>query len=131
MANEIERLEFTRATKEAALDRQDNRCASCAAWINRLGGDGLGWVIFGEWVQAHHVVPAISGGDASLANCVIICKACHYSAHGGGAFKQSKESWMKGSPSDYPCYHGTKAFNPRGIQLAREMDKRFNNGPLR
>lgn len=41
------------------------------------------------------------------------------------------EAQTKGSPSEYLGYHGTEVFDPRGIQLAREMDKRFNTGAMK
>jgi hypothetical protein len=127
----VKRDEFSSKTKEAALKRQDNRCASCGVWIRKPERGGIGWVpVFGEWTRAHHVVPAVSGGDASVANCVIICQACHYSAHGGGAYKKSKAIWMKGRSSDYPRYNGIKVPNSEGARLAQEMDDRFGR-PLK
>jgi hypothetical protein len=69
-----------------ALSRQKHRCASCGTRISGLGLSGAEQHRFGESVEAHHVIPHKFGGPITVANCVIICRACHLSAHQGGRF---------------------------------------------
>ena len=118
------RAEFTQKTMDEALYRQDNRCGSCGAYIHSFGKDSARGHAFGEWVEAHHIRHANAGGNASLQNCVIICKSCHYSAH-GSVFQDNSET-MQGKPKDFPCYNGTKS--SECAELARQMDKKFG-GP--
>jgi HNH endonuclease len=61
---------------------------------------------FGEWGEAHHIRHANVGGDASLENCVVICRSCHYSAHGGGDYRDNSEQ-MQGREGDFPYFRGT------------------------
>jgi HNH endonuclease len=117
----MQRKEFSRKTMQAALQRQDSRCASCGVFISNLGKDP-GMHVFGECAQAHHVRHANAGGDASVENCVLICTSCHYSAHGGGEYRDNSET-MQGTPRDFPCYGGLK--DSSCMKLAREMDERF------
>jgi len=30
-----------------------------------------------SWCEVHHVIPWEQGGETSLANCVMVCRACH------------------------------------------------------
>jgi len=30
-----------------------------------------------SWCEVHHVIPWEQGGQTSLANCVMVCRACH------------------------------------------------------
>jgi len=103
----MKRAEFSKSTMKAALVRQEHRCASCGTPIVTLGREP-GLHAFGEWGEAHHVRHARAGGDASLENCVIICWSCHYSAHGGGDYRDNSEQ-MQGSEGDFPGYYGAKA----------------------
>ena len=79
-------LPFPRPVQEAALSRQKGRCASCGSRISGLGRSGTEQHRFGESVEAHHVIPHKLGGPLTFENCVIICRACHLSAHQGGRF---------------------------------------------
>jgi 5-methylcytosine-specific restriction endonuclease McrA len=117
----MKRKEFTDRTIKAALRRQDSRCASCGTRVYKLGKEP-GPHAFGEWVEAHHVRHANAGGDSSVENCVVICQSCHYSAHGGGDYRDNSEM-MQGTRDDFPCYDGTK--EPRCMKLAAEMDEKF------
>lgn len=37
-----------------------------------------------SWCEVHHVVPWEQGGATSLANCVMVCRACHRLVHHAG-----------------------------------------------
>src|SRR5262249_46866974 len=100
----MKRAEFSQATMKAALARQANRCASCGTPIAMLG-KRPDLHEFGEWGEAHHIRHARAGGDASLQNCVIICWSCHYSAHGGGDYRDNSEQ-MQGCESDFLFFRG-------------------------
>jgi 5-methylcytosine-specific restriction endonuclease McrA len=95
--------EFPTGTKQQALLRQKNRCASCGARIFRLGNAAASSHKFGEGAQAHHVKHIKFGGTASLDNCVILCQSCHYSAHEGGNYRFGT---VIGTRSDFPFFNG-------------------------
>lgn len=59
------RLEFTRATKEAGLERCKGKCEVC------------GMEFRGERAEFHHALEASLGGDNSLSNLVVLHKRCH------------------------------------------------------
>ncbi|MGQ0484935.1 MAG: HNH endonuclease [Hyphomicrobiales bacterium] len=90
-----------------------------------IGEGGLAWHVFGERADAHHIKHANAGGTGQLANCIILCRSCHYSVHGGGTFTVNSGT-MQGRQSDYVCYDGNS--NACG-KLAAELDKRFNTSP--
>ncbi len=95
--------EFSRATQRAALERQQNRCASCGTAIAALGNAGRAEHAFGEGVQAHHLLPIRSGGTNAVENCVILCGSCHYSAHEGGNYRSGT---VVGWEDDFPHFRG-------------------------
>ncbi|MCC6350783.1 MAG: HNH endonuclease [Candidatus Eisenbacteria bacterium] len=95
--------EFSRGTMESALARQANQCASCGTPITWLGEDGRLDHRFGESGQAHHLTPVRLGGTNSERNCVILCQACHYSAHEGGNYAHGT---VLGHDTDFPHYAG-------------------------
>jgi 5-methylcytosine-specific restriction endonuclease McrA len=95
--------EFPLRTQQRALARQKNRCASCGTAIARLGAAGRKDHAFGEAAQAHHIRHVKLGGSNSLQNCVVLCEACHYSAHEGGNFRFGT---VIGRRSDFPHYRG-------------------------
>jgi len=37
-----------------------------------------------SWCEVHHVIPWEQGGETSLANCVMVCRACHRLIHHAG-----------------------------------------------
>lgn len=98
------RQEFTDTTKQKALERQKNKCASCGTKISALGEAGKSSHRFGERTEAHHMKHCQQGGTSDLSNCVIICKACHYNVHGGNY--RNKDSHLETSSSDYFYFHG-------------------------
>jgi len=61
--------EFSHPTKQQALVRQRNRCASCGNVIKYLGLTGRESHRFGEGAHAHHVLHIQQGGQSDLANC--------------------------------------------------------------
>jgi 5-methylcytosine-specific restriction endonuclease McrA len=95
--------EFTRLTQQRALERQRFRCASCGEQISALGEAGRADHQFGEGAQAHHVQHVSRGGSDSLANCVIVCQSCHYSAHEGGNYRFGT---VVGRESDFAYFRG-------------------------
>jgi 5-methylcytosine-specific restriction protein A len=52
----------------------------------------------GSWCEVHHVIPWEPGGETSLADCVMVCRACHRLIHHAG--------WdvrlVEGRPEFYP-----------------------------
>ncbi|MBF0231460.1 MAG: HNH endonuclease [Desulfamplus sp.] len=94
---------FTQNTKKAALLRQFNKCASCGTYIPYLGEAGRELHRYGERADAHHVSHAKFEGANTLDNCVILCWACHYSAHEGGNYRYGT---VVGCESDYPHFRG-------------------------
>ncbi len=97
------RQEFSRATQQKALERQKNLCASCGTPIHAVGEAGRAQHRFGESAQAHHIVHAKFGGSNELDNCVVLCEACHYSAHEGGNYRFGT---VIGTQSDFPYFDG-------------------------
>jgi 5-methylcytosine-specific restriction enzyme A len=59
------RREFTAKIKVAAFERADGRCEECTA---RLAAGN---------VEYDHRIPDALGGDPTLDNCVVLCRACH------------------------------------------------------
>jgi 5-methylcytosine-specific restriction endonuclease McrA len=86
-----------------ALARQKFRCASCGTTITSLGEPGRAGHKFGEIVHAHHMKPVKGGGLATLDNCVILCQACHYSAHEGGNYRFGA---VVATKADFPHFKG-------------------------
>jgi HNH endonuclease len=116
------RREFSLETKLAALARQDHRCGSCGVHIHGFGKNRAAEHAFGEWAEAHHIRHFNAGGLSSLANCIVICKTCHYSAHIGGNFRNNSEE-VQGAPEDFVCFDGLRNLECR--TLAAEMDEKF------
>lgn len=96
-------IEFSTATMKAALRRQHQRCGSCGTRMTEIGLAGRDTHRHGEGAEAHHIRHVKAGGRGDLANCVILCKACHYSVHEGGNFRRGT---VQGSPSDFRYYWG-------------------------
>jgi hypothetical protein len=78
---------FPIPTQQQALARQKFLCASCGTHITAVGETGRGRHDFGERAEGHHVIPHKMGGPITLENCVVLCRACHYSAHQGGRWR--------------------------------------------
>lgn len=95
--------EFSQSTRQLALVRQRFRCASCGTQISNLAEEGRSKHRFGEVAHAHHVRHIKFGGSDSVDNCVVLCQACHYSAHEGGNYRFGT---VVGSDSDYPHLRG-------------------------
>ena len=93
--------EFSHQTKQQALARQKNRCASCGTRITALGNRGKSEHQYGEGAQAHHIRHIKFRGSNAVSNCVILCWSCHYSAHEGGSFRFGT---VVGSKSDFPHF---------------------------
>lgn len=60
-----ERTEFTGKIKITAWLRSDGRCENCTAKL------------FTGNAHYDHRVPDAMGGEATLANCQVLCRACH------------------------------------------------------
>jgi hypothetical protein len=122
--------EFTPSTKEGALKRQNGYCASCGTRIWKPGNAGAMWHKFGERAEAHHVRPVRANGTATVDNCVIVCRSCHYSAHQGGRWRDIsiyEESADGSAPiyvsveaiaNEYPFYR----FTPANIPELKEQN---------
>jgi predicted restriction endonuclease len=95
--------EFSKATKQAALERQKHRCAMCGESITALGYAGQAGHKFGEVAQAHHMRHVKQGGSCGVENCVILCWSCHYSAHEGGNYRHGH---VDSSAEDYEFFNG-------------------------
>ena len=65
------RREFSKATKAKAFGRAQGRCEKCCARL------------FSGNIQYDHVTSCALGGDNSLENCEVLCRACHNSKTGG------------------------------------------------
>ncbi|MGO9413427.1 MAG: HNH endonuclease [Spirochaetia bacterium] len=78
---------FPTPVQQLALVRQKFRCASCGTHISAVGEAGTGVHRFGERAEGHHVIPHKMGGPITVENCVVVCRACHSSAHQGGRWR--------------------------------------------
>lgn len=71
--------QFPSDVVERALGRQDGRCASCGAQLNRVK----------VW-DSHHRKAVAEDGTQTLRNCVLFCrsgKMCHLKVGHGGDYK--------------------------------------------
>lgn len=93
--------EFPPQTQQSALARQGFRCASCGEPITRLGEAGRLGHHYGERAEAHHRRPIMRQGSASVDNCVVLCRSCHYSAHEGGNYQHGT---VIGWERDFPFF---------------------------
>ena len=105
--------ELSRKTQELALRRQSGLCGSCGSLISAIGKAGQAAHKFGESAQAHHIKHVKFGGTNDLANCVVLCSSCHYSAHEGGNYRFGT---IVGTPNDFPYY---KSVPPHNLICAR------------
>jgi HNH endonuclease len=80
----VDHRRFTARIQRQALARQKFHCASCGTPIAEIGEAGRANHRFGERAEGHHVIPHKMGGPVTVENCVVLCGACHYSAHQGG-----------------------------------------------
>lgn len=101
----MDRQEFTTKTKQQALLRQKNRCASCGEPISSINQIGKVSHKYGEGAHAHHMKHCQHGGTNALSNCVILCEACHYSVHDGGNYRNSAK-YLIGTRSDFAHFNG-------------------------
>lgn len=51
------------------------------------------WCGYHGYVELHHIIPIIDGGDHSAANVVLLCDACHRKAHGYKPRKPGVAIW--------------------------------------
>lgn len=61
----MSRSEFSKATKLDAWRVSRGRCMKCTAKL--LSGEG----------EYHHDKECTFGGDCTLENCILLCRACH------------------------------------------------------
>lgn len=59
------RVEFSRKTRREARERSGGKCECCGAMLKH--GEG----------EYDHVKTAEEGGEATLANCELLCVLCH------------------------------------------------------
>jgi 5-methylcytosine-specific restriction endonuclease McrA len=105
----IRHSRFPRPVQKQALKRQKGVCASCEAKIADVGEGGQASHPFGERAEGHHLIPNKMGGPISVENCVVLCRACHMSAHQGGYW------------ADVSIYHDIKdlPMNERIAKIAK------------
>jgi len=60
----MSRTEFPKRIRVAAFERSEGRCEACTA---RIVGTP----------QYDHILPDALGGEATLQNCAVLCRACH------------------------------------------------------
>jgi len=101
MANLVEREEFDQRTKDKAWFRAEGKCRSCGVKI-APGGE-----------EYDHILPTALGGKATLANCQVLCRACH-------GVKTAKEDIPRIRKADRQRrYHnGTKAEPTKKLESA-------------
>lgn len=80
---------FPAPVQRSALSRQKGRCASCGLYLSDIGQAGRTTHLFSEGAEGHHVIPHKLGGPISLENCVVLCRACHITAHQGGRWRDT------------------------------------------
>lgn len=59
------RVEFSRKTRRAIIDRAAGRCEKCRAALKT--GEG----------EVDHILPCSLGGEATVANGRLLCRVCH------------------------------------------------------
>ncbi|MEK7778634.1 MAG: HNH endonuclease signature motif containing protein [Pseudomonadota bacterium] len=99
------RKEFTVATQQFALHRQQFCCALCRTFITKLGEMGRLQHKYSEIAHAHHILHAKYGGTNTADNCVILCQSCHYSIHEGGNYRYGTVICHR---KDFPYFYGNK-----------------------
>jgi 5-methylcytosine-specific restriction protein A len=101
MPNLVERVEFDQRTKDKAWFRAEGKCRECKVKI-APGGE-----------EYDHILPTALGGKATLANCQVLCRACH-------GVKTAKEDIPRIRKADRQRrYHnGTKAAPTKKIDTA-------------
>ena len=62
----MSRSEFSVATKKAAKERAGDNCEDCGAVFSASNP-----------CEYDHDLPDDLGGDNSIENCVVLCRACH------------------------------------------------------
>ena len=78
---------FSSGVQKEALARQEFLCASCTCVISKPGRKGQQEHFFGESAEGHHVIPHKKLGPLTVENCVVLCRACHRSAHQGSRWR--------------------------------------------
>ena len=61
----MSRQEFSKATKLAAFQACDGHCQKCTARL-----------VVGR-IEYHHDKECAFGGQATLENCIVLCRGCH------------------------------------------------------
>lgn len=61
------RIEFTRKTRNQVFERAKGCCENNRCGAVLKPGEG----------EYDHILPAELGGDASVANCMLLCRPCH------------------------------------------------------
>ncbi len=72
----MSRTEFTRKTKQEALQRSGLRCEAAGTRYGFEEGQRCNCSL-SLGVQYDHAVPDALGGDNNLENCLAICVQCH------------------------------------------------------
>jgi 5-methylcytosine-specific restriction endonuclease McrA len=103
-----DRQEFSQKTKLEAWRRSGGHCASCGKKIRT--GDGP---------EYDHIITDFYNGGNSLANCQVLCKACHA---------------MKTGDEDAPKHAKTRRYEKRAAKAERPKKKmsyrKFDGTPV-
>ena len=105
-------LDIGRATRvipeglRRAVAARDGGCARCGRPAS--------------WCEVHHVIPWERGGETSLTNCVMVCRACHRLIHHAG--------WDVRLPDGLPEFYPPPWIDPQ--RRARRRPPRFPD-PIR
>jgi len=80
------RQEFPLTVKQAAIKRQEGKCAWCGVTIQTP------WSVGHFRGDAHHLVPDLHGGSTDLDNCAYLCWGDHQLiGHGMAPFGIDKQ----------------------------------------
>lgn len=78
-----DRQEFSKAVKLEAWNRAGGRCEKCTTKL------------YGHQTEYHHDKECTFGGDATIANCIVLCRACHSNITRGRAKDISKSNRIR------------------------------------
>ena len=83
------RIEFSAKVRDQAAQRAASKCQSCKCDP-------------GKPVEFDHILPAALGGKATLANCQVLCGACHKekpakrrAAHSQSGSAEARREWVE------------------------------------
>lgn len=99
------RAEFSRKTKNEALERAGHKCGNCRIDLSPKTG-----------IEYDHRIPDAVGGANSVANCVPLCKNCH------GSKTKVDVSEIAHTKRAHDKHFNTKTKSQRGFRGWRKFD---------